>query len=66
MLALPLLVFSCLRLPVWEDSLSLWQDARAKRPSDALIQMQLADAVGSAGDVAGAEAAWRSAHRAPR
>ncbi len=35
------------RLPVWRDSVALWQDASAKSPQSALVQCQLADAYGT-------------------
>ena len=57
------------RLPVWTDSVSLWDDAARKAPESALVQCQLAQAyesdarLGAAGDAvasnARAQASWR-------
>lgn len=71
-LAVGVLATLCVRrLPVWTDSVSLWEDAADKAPRSALVQCQLAQAYetapreGAHGDAAmwnaRAEAAWRSA-----
>ncbi len=64
-------LIAILRVPVWRDSVTLWEDAARKAPRSALVQLQLADAYGAAArsSAAGdtrrwhvkAEAAWRSA-----
>ena len=37
-------------LPVWKNSLALWQDASSKQPQLAVVQYQLADALVETGD----------------
>lgn len=59
-----------MRLPVWSDSVTLWQDAERKAPQSALVQLKLAAAFTSraqeadadrAGDWERADRAWRAA-----
>ncbi len=59
-----------MRLPVWHDSVTLWQDAESKAPQSALVQLKLAAAFTTraqensadvAEDWARAERAWRAA-----
>lgn len=72
-----LCVTAWMRIPVWRDASTLWRDAVARSPENALARLQLADALGregawrvGAGDVEGGErlrleteASWRDALR---
>jgi len=62
--------FAWLRLPVWHDAVTLWEDAATAAPASALVRLQLADAYGTRArtepDAADAwnakgESAWREA-----